>query len=66
MSDLFVLLGQCLLTILSCYVCYLLGERKVSNDIEKKRAEALSSANKAREALRDPAIAERLRDKYKR
>lgn len=64
MSDLFA--WQCLLTILSCVVCYLLGKRKVSNDVERERAEALANANKARETLRDYSAVEQLHERFKR
>jgi len=66
MNDIYVLIGQGLLTLLSCFVCYLLGKRKVNNEREKERAEAFAVANKARETLRDNSVVERLHGKYKR
>ena len=66
MNSFYILLGQGLLTLLSCLCCYFLGKRTVQNEREKERADSLSAAHKARESLRDPSVVERLHAKYKR
>ena len=66
MNSLYILLGQGLLTLLSCLCCYFLGKRTVYNEREKERADSLSVAREARESLRDPRVAERLHAKYRR
>lgn len=66
MDNLYILLGQGLLTLLSCYVCYLIGKRTVQNECEKERAGSISAAREVRESLRDPDVVKRLHAKYKR
>lgn len=45
---------------------YNLGKRTERNAEYDRKTDALRTANAARASLRDPAVAERLRDKYKR
>lgn len=66
MDNLYILLGQGLLTLLSCYVCYLLGKRTERNAEYNRKTDALRNANAARASLRNPDVVERLRNKYKR
>lgn len=66
MSDIYVLIGQGLLTLLSCFVCYLLGKRKVSNEREKERADAVSLANKIRIDLSNRGDISPESDRYNR
>ena len=45
---------------------YFLGKRTERNAEYNRKTDALRTANAARDSLRDPAVAERLHDKYKR
>lgn len=45
---------------------YFLGKRTVKNEEYERAADRVRGANAARASLRDPAVAERLHDKYKR
>ena len=66
MDNLYILLGQRLLTLLSCYVCYLLGKRTAQNEREKERYEGAMLAKQARDSLRDDDVVERLHERFKR
>ena len=45
---------------------YFLGKRTVKNEEYERAAGSIRTANVARNSLRDPSVAERLHDKYKR
>ncbi len=67
MSDFVVFLcGQGLITLLSVFFAFKLGRAKEREKYESGKAKSIGLAAKLRRSLRDPYVAERLRDKYKR
>lgn len=66
MNDIYVLIGQGLLTLLSVFFAYRLGLSKERERHEKEENDAVLIARKARAQLADPKFVERLHAKYKR
>lgn len=66
MDNLYILLGQGLLTLLSVFFAYKLGRSNEREKHEKEKAGCVSAAKRARETLCDHDIVERLHAKYKR
>lgn len=66
MNDIYVFIGQGLLTFLACFFAYTLGRSKEKNAAFKEKEKAIQNACSARSSLNNPAVVERLHAKYKR
>ena len=66
MNSFYFLIGQGLLTLLSVFIAYRMGQAGEREKYEKQKADCVSAAKRAREALCDPAAVGRLHAKYKR
>lgn len=66
MNELYIFIGQGLLTFLACFFAYRLGLSKERERHEREEKDAVLIARKARDKLTDPKFVERLHAKYKR